>query len=120
MIKMDPIEAFLDAADLVLNSSSFLGMIPPHSGDLRQDLSDYISSDGLQHALLNADISRGQFNLHYFQEEGPARPLSGRLADTKPGLSYTRAAVPPLNYLEALLQGNGRIGNFISYYRKGK
>lgn len=115
---MDAIEAFLDAADEVLNSNTFLVRIPFPTGDLWEDLRTFIASAGLQRALLEADITRGWFNLHRFSDNGEPTPIPGCLA--REGLRFTKiqSDLTASKYLEGMLRGDTHAGNFISFYRR--
>jgi hypothetical protein len=114
---MDAIEAFLDAADEVLNSNTFLVRIPFPSGDIWRDLRIYIVSGDLQRAMLQADISREWYNMHRISADETPVPMPGRLAADE--VAFTQGPAPggARAYLEAMLQGDTSGGNFISFYR---
>jgi hypothetical protein len=115
---MDAIEAFLDAADEVLNSSTFLVRMPFQTGNVWEDLRIFVASAGLQRALLEADIARSWFNLHRFLENGEPAPIPGCLA--REGFRFTeiRSNLRASEYLEAMLRADTHAGNFISFYRR--
>jgi hypothetical protein len=117
---MDAIEAFLDAADEVLNSNTFLVRIPFPMGDVWGGLRTFVASADLQRALLAADITRGWFNLHRFSENGEPAPIPGCLA--REGFRFTKIQtnLTATKYLEAMLRGDTRAGNFISFYRRAR
>lgn len=117
---MDAIEAFLDAADEVLNSNTFLARVPLMSGDIWRDLRTFIVSGDLQRAMLEADISREWYNMHRIAEDETPVPMPGRLAADEIFFTQTSALVGARDYLEAMLRGDASAGHFISFYRCAK
>jgi hypothetical protein len=120
MISQDPIDAFLDAADSVLNSNTFLICIPLGPGGLREQLTEYIASDAFLDMMLSEDIKRGWFNLHTFTDEETPAPKPGKLI--KPGfnLNITEIEISVMDFLEAMLRGDQHVGNFFSFYGNQK
>lgn len=114
------IEAFLDAADQVLNSNTFLVRIHFPTGDIWADLRAFVDSGALQHALLEADIARGWYNLHRFDDNGEPAPLPGCLAREDFRFTIRKSNFTASKYLEAMLRADINAGNFISYYRRAK
>ena len=87
MISQDPIDAFPDAADSVLNSNTFLINIPLGPGGLREQLTEYIASDAFLDIILSEDIKRGWLNLHTVTDAETPAPKPGKLI--KPGFNLT-------------------------------
>ncbi|HET6252547.1 MAG TPA: hypothetical protein VFE32_00665 [Puia sp.] len=114
---IDPVEAFLDAADEVLNSNTFLVEVPPASGDLIADVTDFIRSGRLLQALLAADKARGWYNLHRFTAGGELAPIPGSLAKADFSLVSRTSHCSTGEYLQAMLRGDSIFGNFTSFYR---
>lgn len=112
------IDAFLDAADRVLNSNTFLVGLPLVFGDPVSDLEAFIRSGGLQKALFAADIARGWLNWHRFDIAGALCPLPGNFM--RPGFRLTlrNLSFNASDYLQAVLRADPAFGNFISFYRK--
>lgn len=117
---IDAVEAFLDAADAVLNSNTFLVGLPLPAVDPAAALGGFIRSGGLQKAIFAADIARGWYNLHYFTAAGVAEPLRGNLSRTDCHLTSRVSRCTVSQYLEAMLSGDCRFGDFISFYCCGK
>lgn len=120
MTSQDPIDAFLDAADSVLNSNTFLIGIPLGPGDLRVQLTEYIASDAFLDRMLSEDIRRGWFNFHTFTDAETLAPKPGKLV--KPGFNLTirETSISVKDFLEAMLRGDLHVGNFFSFYGKQK
>ncbi len=117
---MDAITTFLDAADEVLNSNTFLVAVPLPTGDVLAHTAQFIASGRLQQALLQEDISREWYNFHRFTEDAVARPISGDLAKPVFQLTQRRHWYKPVEYLQAMLRGDGRYGSFFSFYGRAK
>jgi hypothetical protein len=117
---MDTIEAFLDAADEVLNSNTSLVRIPFPTGDIWEDLRTFVASDGLQRALLYADVAREWYNLHRLAGSGEVAPIPGRLAREEFRFTRIQSNLTASKYLEAMLRGDAQAGNFISFHRRAR
>jgi hypothetical protein len=117
---MDAITAFLDAADEVLNSNTFLVAVPLPTGDVLVDTAQFIASGRLQQALLQEDISREWYNFHRLTEAAAPIPIPGSLAKPVFQLTQRPHLYKPDEYLQAMLRGDGRFGSFFSFYARAK
>jgi hypothetical protein len=117
---MNAIESFLDAADEVLNSNTFMVRIPFPSGDIWRDLRIFIVSGDLQRAMLETDISREWYNMHRIAADETPVPMPGRLAADEVAFTQGPASGGARAYLEAMLRGDTSAGHFISFYRRAK
>ena len=114
------VDAFLDAADEVLNSNTFLVKTMLVSGDVQKDLTAFIASDDFLTQILEADIARGWFNLHdSFERETPA-PKAGLLVRPAFVLKVRKATLTAQVYLVAMLTADRRAGNFFSFYQRAR
>lgn len=112
------IDAFLDAADLVLNSNTFLVGLPLLLGDPVADVEAFIRNGGLQEALFAADIARGWMNLHRFSPGDILCPLPGNFVRHDFRLKRRDSRYDASDYLQGMLRANPLVGNFTSFYRK--
>jgi hypothetical protein len=117
---MDSIEAYLDAADEVLNSNTFLVRVPLTAADIKTDIRTFIASGELQQALTTAAIARGWYNLHRITVAGDPTPVPGSLAKPEFRLTWRQPTFTAGEYLQAMLRGDGRLGNFFSFYSCAK
>jgi len=115
---MDPIETFLDAADRVLNSNTFLVALPMPTGIPLTDLGAFIRSGRLQDAIFAADITRGWYNFHRFGNGDILTPVPGNLATPDFRLTERASRCTPSEYLGAMLRGDRTLGDFVSFYGK--
>lgn len=117
---MDAIDDFLDAADFVLNSNTFLLEIPLLSPDLEREVTAFVASESFQHSMLKADIARGWFNMHTFSNRDELFPKPGNVVKPDFCLKLQKSTTSAKDYLEAMLTADGRKGNFLSFYRRQK
>lgn len=117
---MDAIDDFLDSADLVLNSDTFLLEIPLLSPDLEKEVAAFMASESFQRSLLKADIARGWFNMHTFTNSEELVPKPGNVVKPDFYLKLRQSTIGAKDYLEAMLTADGRKGNFHSFYRRQK
>ncbi len=117
---MDAITAFLDAADEVLNSNTFLVSVPQTTGDILADTREFIASGRLQRALLHEDLARGWCMLHRLNAEGDPIPIPENLAKPVFQLTVRPSPYRPGEYLRGMLCADGRFRNFFSFYGRWK
>lgn len=117
---IDAVEAFLDAADEVLNSNTFLVELALPAGGPLAAVEEFIHSGRLQEAIFAADIARGWYNLHRFTTDGMTQPLRGNLSKPNCRLTSRASRCDAADYLQAMLRGDPRAGDFVSFYNCGK
>jgi len=117
---IDAVEAFLDAADEVLNSNTFLVELALPAGGPLAAVEEFIHSGRLQEAIFAADIARGWYNLHRFTPGGGLEPLQGNFSVPHCRVTSRAGRCDAAEYLQAMLRGDPRAGDFVSFYRCGK
>ena len=117
---MDAVEAFLDAADSVLNSNTFLLVVPMRTGDPATDVRDFVCSGGLREAVLQADLAREWYIWHRYGPEGELTAIPGGFVKAGCELPVLRTNSTAFDYLQAMLCGDLRLGDFFSFYRRAK
>jgi hypothetical protein len=116
------ISEFLDAADLVLNSNTFLlSYMPAYPDDVKSSLETYLTSKSFQAEIIKQDHDREWYNMQMFDEA-----INGYVAYNcnllKPDfqLKLLKLPIETKQYLIGILMADHTVGNFFSPYQTTK
>ncbi|MBL7961823.1 hypothetical protein JNL27_16435 [bacterium] len=118
-ISPEPIKIFLDAADSVLNSNTFLLRFEIHSDRIEDSLLRFLKSDDFMKQLTHQDTVRGWRNLYYYDEHTESYKLRhGTILKEPLRLQIEGPPSDKREYLTAMLTGDTTKGRFFSFYGK--
>src|SRR5690606_22219383 len=108
-----PVQRFLDAVDLVLNSNTFLLHFDIGEEKLQDALFHFINSPLFMEQLAMQDKQRGWFNLHYLDHKtGTYQVKRGHILENTIQLKIKACNHDKRAYLMALLTGDVTLGKF--------
>lgn len=114
-----PIANFLDKVDRILNSNTFLLSFDVSSKDRSQAIRSFIYSDSFVTQIVQHDIDREWYNLHYYDEYVKTYQVrKGTLVKGECELQLSKALPNKLLYLVAMLTGDVSYGKFFSFYQQ--
>ena len=109
---------FVDAANRVLNSNTFILSFPLNGRDPEIALPAFLTSPEFMDQLLTQDLARGShgfFHVYDYEKETYA-VRTGELVKDQTPITFSAPVVEKREYLIAFLTGDTSKGNFHSYY----
>ncbi len=120
-ISSKPVRDFLDSADIVLNSNTFILEFEIAADNIEESLLTFLNTEDLIIQLLHQDKYRGWNNLRYFDEHDESfKVRSGKILTDEIKLKISEPVVDKREYLIAMLTGDTSKGRFHSYYSNEK
>src|SRR5215204_2417516 len=120
-ISAKPVKDFLDAADEVINSNTFILQFHILLNDVKRSLELFLKSELFINQLLSQDRERNWFNMQYFDNVSNGFTVKpGNLLNENAQLKISELSVEKREYLIAMLTGDTSVGRFFSFYSKQK
>lgn len=118
-ISSEPVKHFLDAADTVLNSNTFLLKFDIDSDKIENSFLGFLNSEYFMEQLTSQDMVRGWNCVRYFDDKTENYELRrGNILKDNIKLKISRSNFDKREYLIALLTGDTTKGSFFSFYGK--
>lgn len=118
-ISSEPVKFFLDAADAVLNSNTFLLQFDIDPDKIEKSFLGFLNSEYFMEQLVFQDIKRGWNCMRYYDNKTENYELRrGNILKDNIKLKISRSNLDKREYLIAMLTGDTTKGSFFSFYGK--
>ena len=116
-ISLKPIQIFLDAVDIVLNSNTFLLQFDLNTESTTENILNFINSQSFKNQIIHQDKERKWFNIHYFDYKTELYKIkSGSILKEEFELTIIEIVDKKSDYLAAFLTADATKGRFRSFY----